>query len=313
MGILDKLKGFCCYNTGGDVKFLYPSDACKVKLGARPVEESFAWIDDCDFYYRLRDDFSEYDCIVVVGGNVPDNEHIEVYSKLPKTAIFNDVNKIVCEGDCSKLERLIVDERSTIVFSRRGDELCLSEDLRFPKCKRIEIHGFIDLSKFKYIHDLDCKEIYFSNCVIPKDFDFSKFDFVKLSRCDLSNVDRIEFKENSFVNISECKKLAKVLDFSKCADVDLMGEKEFNNAEEIIFRDLSQRVSILGQEPFYNSSKSTELSMIMDVILGPDHWINRIQTKEKVKSYVKHCKISYANRRAKQKNKGEFDIKEKER
>ena len=33
----------------------------------------------------------------------------------------------------------------------------------------------------KHIKDLECREISFWNCVIPKGFDFSKFEYVKYS------------------------------------------------------------------------------------------------------------------------------------
>jgi hypothetical protein len=276
------------YNTGGDFNILYPYDASKVKLGVQPVEEVVDWIDECNFYYRLRDDFSEYDCIVVDERNVPYRESIGVYSILPRTAIFKGNHKIVCLGDCSKLERMITDEDAIVRFN---SNINFCDDFIFPKCERIVFYGFEDLSRFKHIKDLECREISFWNCVIPKDFDFSKFEYVRLESCDLSNMDKVEFKENSVVRINSCKNLAKVLDFSKCAGLDLCSNNDFKSTEEIVFRDLFQGRSILRQE-ISCGDELTALSLIVQYLTGRNY---SRKTKKRLSSFVKHCKISYVN------------------
>ena len=282
MGILEQLEKNNYYNTGGDFNILYPCDAYKVKLGVQPVGE------DKRYYYSLINDFSKSDCIVVDERNVPYRESIGVYSILPRTAIFKGNHKIVCLGDCSKLERMIVDDGVIVCFDGKAS---FCDDFRFPKCERIVFDGFEDLSRFKHIKDLECREISFWNCVIPKGFDFSKFEYVRLESCDLSNMDKVEFKENSVVRINSCKNLAKVLDFSKCAGLDLYSNNDFKSTEEIVFRDSSQGRPILRRE-ISCEDELTALSVIVKHLTG--HTYSR-KTKIRFSSLVEHCKISYAN------------------
>ena len=288
MGILEQLEKNNYYNTGGDFNILYPYDASKVKLGVQPVGEDISGVDECYEYYCLRNDFSESDCIVVDERNVPYRESIGVYSILPRTAIFKGNHKIVCMGDCSKLERMIVDDGVIVYFDGKAS---FCDDFRFPKCERIVFDVFEDLSRFKHIKDLECREISFYNCVIPKDFDFSKFEYVRLESCDLSNMDKVEFKENSVVRINSCKNLAKVLDFSKCAGLDLCSNNDFKSTEEIVFRDLFQGRSILRQE-ISCGDELTALSLIVQYLTGRNY---SRKTKKRLSSFVKHCKISYVN------------------
>ncbi len=283
MGILEQLEKNNYYNTGEDFNILYPCDAYKVKLGVQPVGDDKRY-----YYYSLINDFSKNDCIVVDERNVPYGESIGVYSILPRTAIFKGNHKIVCMGDCSKLERMIVDDGVIVYFDGKAS---FCDDFRFPKCERIVFDGFEDLSRFKHIKDLECREISFYNCVIPKDFDFSKFEYVRLESCDLSNMDKVEFKENSVVRINSCKNLAKVLDFSKCAGLDLCSNNDFKSTEEIVFRDLFQGSSILRQEVLCGD-ELTALSVIVKHLTGRNY---SRKTKKRLSSFVKHCKISYAN------------------
>ena len=283
IGILEQLEKNNYYNTGGDFNILYPYDAYKVKLGVQPVGDDKRY-----YYYSLINDFSKSDCIVVDERNVPYGESIGVYSILPRTAIFKGNHKIVCMGDCSKLERMIVDDGVIVYFDGKAS---FCDDFRFPKCETIVFDGFEDLSRFKHIKDLECREISFWNCVIPKDFDFSKFEYVRLESCDLSNMDKVEFKENSVVRINSCKNLAKVLDFSKCAGLDLCSNNDFKSTEEIVFRDLFQGRSILRRE-ISCGDELTALSVIVKHLTGRNY---SRKTKKRLSSFVKHCKISYAN------------------